>query len=289
MCRSAHQNDAKNAPDGILTIHSKSEGAAQIGAMAKIGSTQKVGGAGFKLLCVARHLATVFCLTMVSAAHVPLRLRPWHVDVAVWASPSLSRLLACVQPSTYPWDTCGPQAILEAMGGSVVDPTTGVGLTYAVDNPDTHKVNLLSSLLHFPRLGPLLPTYAPTLEAPAAPSQPPPPSRRRRPNTSPTLTPASLPSPHSLAAPSCAGRTGWWRPSFPPWRERLSKSSMRSLLYSSTDVLARSACWGLPRCRRTPRPVPRQRAVNRHTVLRRVMGSCSLYIVLCILSSRGGV
>ena len=76
MCRFAHQTDATNAPDGILTIHSKSEGAAQIGAMAKMGSTQKVGGAGFKLLCVARRLATAFCLTMVSPAPVVLRLRP---------------------------------------------------------------------------------------------------------------------------------------------------------------------------------------------------------------------
>eukprot|EP00041_Stephanoeca_diplocostata_P012427 m.208060 g.208060 ORF g.208060 m.208060 type:complete len:391 (+) comp18956_c0_seq1:140-1312(+) len=104
--------DASFRDSTLTVVHSKSEKREVVQAMQSLGGTMSVGGAGYKLLVVARKLAESFVLTL---------------------------------PTTYPWDTCGPHAIIRAMGGSVVD-TTGNHIVYSVQNSEAHEKGIVASL-----------------------------------------------------------------------------------------------------------------------------------------------
>ena len=75
----------------VFTVDSSRQKVCLVGHIDKIVSkdwdVRCVSGCGYKLLCVINGLADVFVLT---------------------------------QPSSYKWDTCGPQAILSALGGVAI-------------------------------------------------------------------------------------------------------------------------------------------------------------------------
>jgi hypothetical protein len=61
------------------------------------------------------------------------------------------------QPTTYPWDTCGPHAIICALGGDVADARTGEALRYSIANSNAHMVRyLLLALLSLHTCNPRL-------------------------------------------------------------------------------------------------------------------------------------
>eukprot|EP00040_Diaphanoeca_grandis_P004713 m.29833 g.29833 ORF g.29833 m.29833 type:complete len:380 (-) comp16166_c0_seq1:53-1192(-) len=86
-----------------LTVISKSE--PHVDVIRKCSDVKTVSGCGYKLLCVIRGVANSYAVTT---------------------------------SSTYPWDTCGPHAILLSMGGSVTNPSTAKPIQYSVNNPAAH-------------------------------------------------------------------------------------------------------------------------------------------------------
>lgn len=52
--------------------------------------------------------------------------------------------LAQLQPTTYCWDTCGPHAILRALGGDIISAASGLPITYATSKAGVlvHSVRL---------------------------------------------------------------------------------------------------------------------------------------------------
>lgn len=105
-------NSNHNLRDSSLIVHSKSESKEILHKLQSVGQCKVVPGAGFKILCVVRRLAKAFVLSL---------------------------------PTTYAWDTCGPHAIVEAMGGSLVD-SKGEPITYRVNHSAAHPNGILATL-----------------------------------------------------------------------------------------------------------------------------------------------
>ncbi|XP_071495587.1 inositol polyphosphate 1-phosphatase-like [Diadema antillarum] len=83
--------DAETAPpseNGLSLIMSSSEDAHIKDAMTSIGTVHYASGAGYKILCVIAGLVDAYILS---------------------------------KGSTFKWDTCGPHAILQSLGGGIVD------------------------------------------------------------------------------------------------------------------------------------------------------------------------
>ena len=85
----APKHHVENTAGRKLVVTSSSEDKAIKDALVRLGfEVVHAAGAGYKTLCVVDSLADVYILS---------------------------------KGSTYQWDTCGPQAILKAMGGDIVD------------------------------------------------------------------------------------------------------------------------------------------------------------------------
>lgn len=108
----AQRVDSQHRDSSLTIVHSKNEKSDVLEALKSLGKTIPVGGAGYKLLIVVRELADAFVLSL---------------------------------PTTYPWDTCGPHAIIGAMGGSVVD-SYGKDILYSVENSKAHDSGIFASL-----------------------------------------------------------------------------------------------------------------------------------------------